>query len=55
MVQENFKGIIEGRMTSTSNIIRGGSIRKLQALKATAMGHAMYHYTDEEVCQLPVD
>ena len=52
MVQEHFKGIIEGRIPSTYKTLTHGT--SIEALKATAMGRAIHKYSDYEVCHLPV-
>ena len=56
MVQEHLKRVIEERASSTHNVICDGStsIKRLEALKAMAMGCAIYKYSDEEVYHIPV-
>ena len=52
IVQEHLKGVIEGRIPSTHVICdgtRSTRIKNLEALKAMAMGRAIFKYSDEEV------
>ena len=44
------KGIVKGNITSKNrDIALSGGLKAVEELKATAMGQAINHYTDEEV------